>query len=144
MIEKFFEDYEDSKKNMESALRQYIFATQELYSITGINYSDMPKSQGKIKGIDALLVNIETLFNNYIKESSKCTEERNKCMQKIKEIKNITYQLIIELVYLDGIATDKEVVEVLEKYHKLSYAPSYYRKLKSIAQNQFEEILKKG
>lgn len=144
MIEGFFQKYKEHKKSMESALRKYIYATQELYSITGMNYSDMPKGKSQIKGLEVLLINIETLFNNYLKESSKCTEERNKCMQKIKEINNLTYQLIIEIVYLDGITEDKDVVDTLEKYHKISYAPSYFRKIKSIAKTQFEEVLRKG
>ena len=144
MVEKFFEDYKKYKKSMEGALRKYIFATQELYNITGINYSDMPKSQRKIKGIEVLLIKIETLFNDYLKESSKCTTEREKCMQKIKEMNDLKHQVIIELVYLDELATDKEVVETLEKYHKINYALSYYRKVKAIAIKQFEDILKKG
>lgn len=144
MIERFFKEYKDSKKSMESALRKYIYATQDLYKITGMSYSDMPKGQTEIKGLEALFINIETLFNDYIKESSKCTEERNKCMQKIREMNNTTYELIIEIVYLDGITEDKDVVDTLEKYHNITYAPSYFRKLKSIARTQFEEVIKKG
>lgn len=144
MIEGFFQKYKELKKSMESAMRKYIYATQDLYKITGMTYSDMPKGKSQIKGLEVLLINIETLFNNYLKESSKCTEERNKCMQKIKEINNLTYQLIIEIVYLDGITEDKDVVDTLEKYHNITYAPSYFRKIKSIAKTQFEEVLKKG
>ena len=139
-IEKYFEKYNEKYHEMKSALKRYIDAKQNFYTLTGINYDDMPKAKGKVLGLDDLIADIEDL-NNYYREQARELEVIRKA--HLKDIYKLTKQIhriIIEYAYLD-LDKDKKIIRSLKEFHNEDYSCSHFRRLKAAAIKEFEEII---
>lgn len=139
-IEEYFEEYETKFHEMKKALKRYIDAKSGFYYLTGVKYDDMPKANGKSLGLDDLISNIEELHNKYLDLVKECNEERKKCQVSIDKIKNHVSRLIIEYAFLD-LDKDKKIISSLKEFHNIEYSCSHFRKLKSDAIKEFEELI---
>lgn len=139
-IEEYFNDYKEKYHEMKKALKRYIDAKSGFYYLTGVKYDDMPKANGKSLGLDDLISNIEELHNKYLDLVKECNEERKKCQVNIDKIKNHVSRLIIEYAYLD-LDKDKKIISSLKEFHNIEYSCSHFRKLKSDAIKEFEELI---
>lgn len=141
MIEKYFEEYTKKYHKMKRALKRYVDAKSDFYSLTGIRYDDMPKAKGKSLGFDDLMANIEGLYKNYLLESEKCEKERDKCLIDIDKLEKPIHRVIIEYVYLDFETNNKRLAMLLNKYYKKDYSLGYISELKAAAEENFRKIL---
>ena len=128
---------------MKKALKRYLDATQDFYTLTGIKLDDMPKTKGKALGLDDLLANIEQLNLEYIARNKEYQEERNKCKKDIDKLENPIYRTIIEYTYLN-FENNKEIAKSLKEYHNKDYTLGYLRILKSKAISKFEKMITKN
>jgi len=140
MIEKYFEDVKSKKEAMQKALKKYIEATEDFYTLTGIQYTDMPKSKGKALGLDDLMANIEDLYSKYLDCKNDFETEYNKCMKDIDKLNNQLHELIIEYNFIDK-KKDKEILKALKEYHNIDIAYGTLRNLKSQAKKEFKRVL---
>ena len=143
MIEKYFKDYTDKYHDMKKALKRYIDAKQDFYSLTGVKIDDMPKGNGKAMGFDDLLINIEHLNNDYIIKYKKYEEERTRCKQDIDKLDDPISKAIIEYAYLD-FEDNKAMSISLKEYHNKDYSLGYIKRLKLRAIEQFTRIVSKS
>lgn len=139
-IYKFFEHINDEKREVEKALKRYIEAKEEFYSITSIKYTDMPKSKGKNLGFDDLMINIEDLFSKYMEKKKKYDEEYNSCMKFINQLSNNLHKLIIEYSFID-LKKDKDILNSLEDYHNINISYGTLRNEKYKAIKEFKTII---
>lgn len=139
-INDFFEPINDKKTKMEKALKKYVEATEDFYTITGVKYTDMPKSKGKVLGFDDLMANIEELFNDYLELRNQHKILYDFYISYINKLNNKTYRLIIEYSYINN-EDDKQITNSLKEYHKLDYTNSHIRKLKSKASKEFNKLI---
>ncbi len=140
MIENYFEDVKTKKKAMQKALKKYVESTEDFYTLTGIQYTDMPKSKGKALGLDDLMADIEELYFDYLKCKNDFDIEYNKCMKDIDKLDNQLYELIIEYNFIDK-KKDKEILKALKEYHNMDIAYGTLRNLKSQAKKRFKKVL---
>lgn len=139
-IKEFFEYIKDNKRDMGKALRKYVEATENFYTITGIKYTDMPKSKGKALGFDDLMANIEELFHEYLTLREQHKEIYEFYLSYINKLSNKTHRLIIEYSYINE-DDDKQLAITLKEYHNLDYTNDYVRRLKSKAKKEFELLI---
>ena len=139
-IQEYFEEYTTKYHEMKKALKRYLDAKSDFYYLSGTKYDDMPKGNSKSLGFDDIMSNIEDLNITYIQLKKECIEEREKCQVDIDKIKNHIYRLILEYVFLD-LDKDKKVITTLKEFHNMDYSYSHFRKLKSEAVKNFQEII---
>lgn len=142
MIDTYFMDYERKYHNMKKALKRFIDAKSDFYSLSGVKYDDMPKAHGKSLGFDDLMVNIEELCNKYLDSKHEYLLEKDKCQMVINKLENPVYKVIIEYAYID-FENDKKLAASLKEFHNLDYSYSHLRKLKSQAIKEFEKVIQK-
>lgn len=142
-IEKYFEEYENAYHEKQKALKTYIDAKANFYTLTGIEYDTMPKAKGKTLGLDDLMASIETLMETYQEKCEIYINELNKCRRDIDKIENTVYKVIIEYAYL-YFESNKSITESLQKYHKLDYTLGYVKRLRAAANHEFERIINKS
>lgn len=143
MIEKHFENVVTAKIDMQNALRQWVNANEDFYTLTGIKLSDMPKG-GVPLGYADLLINIESLYNEYLRLKEEYENEYKKCKKELDKLNNRVHRLIIEYTYIDreiDRKSDKETLLTLKKYHNIDLTYPYFRRVKIIAKKEFEKIL---
>lgn len=143
MIEKHFEDVVTAKIDMQDALVKWVNANEDFYVLTGIKLSDMPKG-GVPLGYADLLINIESLYNKYLKSKEDYEIEYNKCKKQLDKLNNRVHRLIIEYTYIDreiDRKSDKETLKILNKYHNIEITYPYFRRIKIIAKKEFENTL---
>lgn len=139
-IERFFKKIQDKKTDMQKALKRYVEAVEDFYTITGVKYTDMPKAKGEALGFDELMINIEDLFDKYVELRNEYKDLYNGCMVHINKLENRTYRLIIEYAYINE-EDDKRLLVSLKDYHDIEYSDSHLRKLKSKAVKEFRKII---
>ena len=139
IIEQFFERVKSLKIQKDEKLREYIESAMVI-SDTYSNEFSVVKSKSKPLGLDDLLAANEGLYNQYDKLNKEYNAERIKCINKIKEINDHIYELILIYSFIDY-SNDKDVIYALNRYHKIYYAESYFRKLKSKAIKKLEKLL---
>lgn len=140
MIDNYFMEYEKKYHNMKKALKQFIDAKSDFYSLSCVKYDDMPKAQGKRLGFDDLMSNIEELCNKYLELKHEYFLEKDKCQKLINKMENPIYKVIIEYSFID-FENDKKLGASLKEYHNLDYSYSHLRKLKSNAIKEFEKLI---
>lgn len=140
-IDQYFKDYLESLRTMKRALKDYVDAKMDYYTITGTSYDERVKGQPVPLGLDSLIASIETLEENYIRAKEKYDEERKKCLKDIAKVKNNLYELIIELVYLDNENNNKKLLILLKNYHNIEISYSHLRNSKSQAIKEFKKII---
>ena len=140
MIEKYFKDYTDKYHEMKKALKEYIDAKQNFYTLTGINYDDMPKAQSKNLGIDDLMVRVETLMERYIEKCNEYELAKEKCKKDIERLDNPIHKAIIEYAYLN-FEDNKKLANSLKEYHNKDYSLGYIPILKLRVIEKFEKMI---
>jgi len=140
LIENYFNKYVERYHKMKRALKRYVDAKLDFYTLTGTNYDDV-KVKGVTLGFDDLIGNIEDLYNTYLDLSKKCEEERNKCLIDIDKLEKPIHRAIIEYIYLDFETNNKRLTMLLKKYYKKDYSLGYISELKSVAEENFRKIL---
>ncbi len=143
MIKKYFENVVTIKIDMQNALRKWVDANEDFYTLTGIKLSDMPKG-GVPLGYTDLLINIETLYSEYLKLKEEYEKEYSKCKINLYKLNNRVHRLIIEYTFIDreiDRKSDKETLKTLNKYHNIELSYAYFRKMKLIAKKEFEKVL---
>ena len=141
IIDQYFKAYLDALKTMKRALKDYVDAKMDFYTITGTNYDEKVKGQSVPLGLDSLIANIETLEENYIAAKKDCDKERQKCLNDISKLKNDLYELLIEYIYLNREKSNKKLLMLLNKYHNIEISYSYLRNSKSQAIKEFKNII---
>ena len=139
-IEKYFKEVNDKRVEMERALKRYVEATEEFYTITSVKYTDMPKVKGKALGFDDLMINIEELYEFYLERKKLYDIEYQKCMNDINKLAESIHKLIIEYAYIN-LERDKQIIDSLRKYHNIEISYSHLRNSKSKAKNSFINII---
>lgn len=139
-INKFFEDINDKKREMEKALKKYVDATEDFYTLTGVKYTEMPKSKGNALGFDDLLANIEELHEEYLDLRKEYKSLYNCCMKYINKLDNIIHRLIIEYTYIN-LDDDKKILSTLSNFHNINYSYGHFRNVKSKAIKEFKKIV---
>lgn len=140
MIEKYFSEYTRLYHDMKKALKRYVDAQSDFYTLTGIRYDDMPKAKGKSLGFDDLMIKIEELYNVYLELYENSEKEREKCLNDINKLSNPIHRVIIEYAYLN-FESNKEIALSLQEYHNKSYSLSYISEIKTTAIREFEKII---
>lgn len=140
IIKKFFKEANDKKIEMQKALKKYVEATEDFYTLTGVQYSSMPKAKGKVLGFDDLMANIEALYNTYLEKKKDYDKECESCMNEINKLDNQVYRLIIEYSFIDD-KKDKDIIGALLEFHNMDYSYSHFRKLKGQATKEFKSII---
>lgn len=140
-IDKYFKDYLDKYKIMKRALKDYVDAKMDFYTITGINYDEKVKGQSVPLGLDSLIANIETLEEQYIAAKEECNIERQKCLKDISKLNNDLYEILIEYIYLDREKNNKKLLMLLNKYNNIEISYSHLRNSKSQAIKEFKNII---
>lgn len=139
-IEKYFKEVNDKRVEMERALKRYVEATEEFYTITSVKYTDMPKAKGKVLGFDDLMIRIEEIYEFYLEQKKLYEIEYQKCMNDINKIEESIYKLIIEYAFIN-LEKDKQIIDSLKKYHNIEISYSHLRNSKSKAKNSFCSII---
>lgn len=139
-INQFFKDIHDKKREMEKALKKYVDATEDFYTLTGVKYTEMPKSKGNALGFDDLLANIEELHDEYLDLRKEYKSLYNCCMKYINKLDNIVHRLIIEYTYIN-LDDDKKILSTLSNFHNINYSYGHLRKIKSKAVKDFKKII---
>lgn len=142
MIEKYFEDYKNKYHEMKRALKTYIDAKSDFYTLTGINYDTMPKGNKKPIGLDDLLVNLEKLSNYYLKLQKEYEEIKERCKRDIDKLENPISRAIMEYAYLN-FETNKKISCSLKEFHDRDYTVGYIKTLKAKAKEEFKDIITK-
>jgi hypothetical protein len=144
VVKNYFMNVVIAKVDTQRAFKKYKEASEDFSNITGIDYSKSKISGTKTIGFADLIGNIEELYNNYLKEKAKFNLEYDKCMVGINQLNNQLYKLIIEYTYIDreiDQKSDKETLKVLNDYHNIDISYAYFRKVKSKAKKEFENII---
>lgn len=139
-IEEYFKSVKDKRVEMERALKRYVEATEEFYTITSVKYTDMPKVKGKALGFDDLMINIEELYEFYLEQKKLYDIEYQKCMNDINQLDESLHKLIIEYAFIN-LERDKQIIDSLRKYHNIEISYSHLRNSKSKAKNCFINII---
>ena len=139
-IEEYFKEVKDKRVEMERALKRYVEATEEFYTITSVKYTDMPKAKGKVLGFDDMMVHIEDLYEFYLEQKKLYDVEYQKCMKDINKLEEALHKLIIEYAYIN-LEKDKQIINSLKKYHNIEISYSHLRNSKSKAKNSFTNII---
>lgn len=139
-LKDFFKPINDKKIDVAIALKKYIEAIKNFYRITGIKYSDMPKSKGQQLGFDDLMIDIEDLHEQYLKLRNEYKILYNFYLSCIKKVNNKSCQLIIEYAFLNN-ESDKQLSETLKEYHKIEYSDTYIRKIKLKASSEMLKVI---
>lgn len=144
MVEKYFESYTNKYDAMQDVLKELVDAKQSFYSLTGIDYDDMPKGNKKPLGFDDLLGNIENLEKEYITRKREYEEEKEKYKKDIDGLEELSkiHKTIIKYAYLD-FESNKTITDSLKKYHNKDYSLGYVKILKSNATNKFRKLITK-
>ena len=100
----------------------------------------MPKAQGRVLGLDDLMIQIEELHNDYIEKYENCEIERKKCLEDINKLENKISRVIIECTYLN-FESDKEILFSLKEFFNKEYSLSHIKRLKKKAIKEFIEII---
>lgn len=137
-IDKYFKNIIARKIDMQKALKKYVEATEDFYTLTGTKYTDMPKTRGKSLGFDDLMMNIEKLYNEYLEYKKDYDKVYKECMEDINKLDNQTHRLIIEYSFIDE-KKDKDIIDALSGFHNKDYSYSYFRRLKTKAIEEFEK-----
>lgn len=125
---------------MQKALKKYVEATEDFYTLTGIKYTDMPKTRGKSLGFDDLMINIENLYNEYLEYKKDYDKDYKECMEDINKLDNQIHRLIIEYSFIDE-KKDKDIIDTLSGFHDKDYSYSHFRRLKTKAIEKFERMI---
>ena len=139
-IEEYFKAVTDKRVEMERALKRYVEATEEFYTITSVKYTDMPKAKGKVLGFDDLMIRIEEIYEFYLEQKRLYDIEYQKCMNDINKLDESIYKLIIEYAFIN-LEKDKQIIDSLKKYHNIEMSYSYLRNSKSKAKNSFINLI---
>ena len=139
-IREFFRYITEKKEEVEKTLKRYVESAEDFYTITGVQYSEMPKVKGKALGFDDLMANIEEFYNTYIALKKEYDDMYIDYLKYINKLKDKRYRLIIEYSFING-EDDKQVCESLREYHNYDYSNNYVRQLKIKAINEFELVL---
>lgn len=144
MIKMYFEKYVEKYESMQEALKELIDAKQDLYTLTGIKYDDMPKGNKKPLGLEDLLSHVEGLEEYYAEQKSiyeNTKEKYKKEIDGLNELQNI-HKIIIKYAYLD-FESNKMIMDSLKKYHNKDYSLGYIKILKSQANNKLKKLITK-
>ena len=128
--------YHESKK----AFKRYINAKENFYVLSGTKYDDMPKAKSSSLGFDDLMINIEELYNEWVRLEKQYNQIKKECLEMIHKMNDPIYESIIEYAYLD-FENDKEILNSLNEYHNVDYTLGYFRILKSKAVKRFKEVI---
>lgn len=139
-LKDFFKPINDKKVDVAIALKKYIEAIKNFYRITGLKYSDTPKSKGQQLGFDDLMINIEDLHEQYLELRNEYKILYNFYLSCIKKVNSKSCQLIIEYAFLNN-ESDKQLSETLKEYHKIEYSDTYIRKIKLKASNEMLKVI---
>lgn len=142
MLETYFENYREKYRQMKKALKEFIDAKADFYTLTGMNYDAMPKSKKIPSGFDKLLASIETLEEDYFLKKEDLEKEKEKCKKDIEKINNTLYADIVEYVFLN-FEDNKTLAESLKRYHNKDFSLGYVKILKIKAINKFKKVITK-
>lgn len=140
-IYEYFKNYDEKYYQMKDKIIEIKEAEYNFYNLTGIKFSDLPKSNS-YKAFDfADQINrINKLIEDYKQKEKEYLEERDKCLEDINKLKNPKYKTIIKLAFLEK-KKNKAIASILARTYKLDYSIDYVKNLKTKAINQFEQIV---
>lgn len=142
MVEEHFKKVKELYHEMQKAYKKYVDLQDSFYEISGgMKWNDMPREKGRALGLDDMMENIETQYNYYLQCKDRYTKERQRVQCDINKLSDAIHKLIIEYAFIDA-DDDKVILKNLKKYHRIDYSYSYFRKIKQIAIDEFEKVLK--
>lgn len=141
-IENYFLEYTNTFHEMRKALKRYLEALDDYCHLTGQSKEEFytSKTNSKCRGIDDLLINLETLQEEYLRLSENHKILRKKRKQDIDKLENPIHRLILEYAYLD-FNENKMILNTLKEYHNEVYSLSHFKRLKAQAIKSFEELI---
>lgn len=121
-----FIEYNDILNRIKEIQLKLKLCRENIYSIKGVSYNDIPKGTNSGNDISYYLVEIEELENKLEKLKEKKDILRNEHEKEIEKVKDDRYRSILRMYYLDK-------VDIIRISEIMNLSVSHTRRLKSEA-----------
>ena len=145
-IDDFFKELQFKKTYMEIVHEEYIEALRmniddNLWYSYKTNYNEITVSSSKkINGLEKIFQYTQEKEYEFKIAKKDFETEKKACMLIINKLQNKLYKLIIKYTYIDEY-NNKEILNILEKYHRIVLSEDYFRKVKAKAVKAFEKVI---
>lgn len=134
MINKHFYEYDDILNRISEVQLKMIEIRENIYSVKGIRYDELPKGSTLPTDITYYLIELEELEKELEALSNKKLELRKKHELEIERLENTKHRSVLRMHYLMKL----DIYKIAES---LNVSVSYTRKLKRYASNSFIQML---